>query len=1094
MFYEKIFDNLKINTTISGLTNELRAIYTYNVFKKYDSSILYVVSSLYEANMFYQIFRNYTDEVLIFPMDDFLTSEALAISPELKVSRLETLNEIIKNNKKIVITNIMGYRRYLPLKSLYINKIIEIKSKDEYILKKLIIDLYDLGYEKETIVSKTGEMGIRGFVIDVFPIEYDNPIRIEFWGDTVDSIKIFDVDTQRTIKEIDKILIKPNIEFLISDDNIEIENKKQKYLIKYGNVSSIKDYLENPIIIYNDFEQLKIANQQIEQEIYEYNINLEVPNNNAYMNDFDLLLGKRNIYFETFNNIESSIKYNSLELLNFSTNKEEINNRLNKYLKDNRIVIICIDDFYKLNKLEDYLENNNIIRTTIDNIIKNKINLVNFKINRGYEYNNLIVISEQELFNKKDNNTKYKTNFKMGSKIRDISKLELGDYIVHSVYGIGKYLGIKTLNKNGMKKDYIQLEYRSNDKLYIPVEKIELISKYSSKEGYIPKVNSLNTNEWEKTKLKVKNKIENIASDLIKLYAERESIKGFKFKEDSKEQIEFEKEFPYQETIDQIKVTNEIKKDMEKEKPMDRLLCGDVGYGKTEVAFRAIFKAIYSGKQVAFLCPTTILSNQHYKNAIERFQNHAVNIKLLNRFVTIKDSKNILNDLKEGKIDLLIGTHRILSNDVEFKDLGLLVIDEEQRFGVKHKEKIKEYKNSIDVLTLSATPIPRTLQMSMAGIRSLSLIETPPVNRYPVQTYVISYNKQIIKDAIYKELSRNGQIFVLYNNIDDMENKKREIESIAPDARIICAHGKMDKSTIENVMIKFINKEYDILLCTTIIETGIDIPNVNTLIIIDADCFGLSQLYQIRGRVGRSERIAYCYLMYDQTKILTEIAIKRLKVIKDFTELGSGFAIAVRDLSIRGAGDFLGSEQSGFIDSVGIDLFMQMLDNEINKLKGIPINEEKEITEPLVDVETTISDDYVSDTDLKIYIHKKINQIDSYEKMLEIKKEIEDRFGKISDKIDIYMYEELFDKKARELNIKEIHQTKNFIEIILPSDMISKIKIDEIFYKLSKYKCYRFSSRFNQLKITLDIINLDKHFIYYLLDLIKILEENMIKE
>ena len=736
-----------------------------------------------------------------------------------------------------------------------------------------------------------------------------------------------------------------------------------------------------------------------------------------------------------------------------------------------------------MNKVENYIDN--VVRTDINNIIENKINLVIQKIVKGYEIKNYIVLSPNELFNQIDNKTKYKTNFK---EILDINKLEIGDYVVHSVYGIGKYLGIKTLDKNGLKKDYIQIEYKGSDKLYIPVEKIDLISKYSSKDGVLPKINGLNTGEFQRIKRKAKAKIEEITKELLKLYSARNNIKGFKFLPDSKEQIEFEREFPYAETKDQIKVTEEIKKDMESEKPMDRLLCGDVGYGKTEVAFRAMFKAVLSGKQVLLLCPTTILSNQHYKNAQDRFKNYAINIGLLNRFVTSKQTSEIKEKLKNGKIDILIGTHKALSDSIKFKDLGLLIIDEEQRFGVKHKEKIKEYKNTIDVLTLSATPIPRTLQMSMSGIRGLSLIETPPINRYPVQTYVIPMNNQIIKDAIYKELSRDGQVFILYNNINDMENKKDQIKYLVKDAKIAIVHGKMDKSSIENVMIKFINKEYDILLCTTIIETGIDIPNVNTLIIMDADNYGLSQLYQIRGRVGRSEKIAYCYLMYDGSKILNETATKRLKVIKDFTELGSGFKIAMRDLSIRGAGDFLGKEQSGFIDEVGIDLFMKMLKEEIDKENGI-IKEEVDSQEPLIDVSTAIKDKYVSDNDLKIYIHKRINEIDSYDKINEVKKELEDRFGKIDEDINIYMHEELFEKLARSLNITRINQTKNYIEIYIPKEYNKVINISNLFMKLYEYKFYRLSSKFNQIVITLDTVTLEKHFIYYLIDLLDIIKE-----
>ena len=665
----------------------------------------------------------------------------------------------------------------------------------------------------------------------------------------------------------------------------------------------------------------------------------------------------------------------------------------------------------------------------------------------------------------------------------------------HGIHGIGRYDGLKTIVKNGLKKDYLTITYRDNDKLYIPVEKLDLITKYSSGDASIPKLNKLGSHEWQKTKAKARKHAEDIAEDLLKMYAIRESKKGFAFDKDGKEQIEFEKEFDHTETPDQLRVTEEIKKDMESDKPMDRLLCGDVGYGKTEVAFRAIFKAIISGKQAAILCPTTILSSQHFQNAIERFKSFPVDIALLNRFVSPKETKETLEKLKTGQIDLLIGTHRILSDDVKFKDLGLLVIDEEQRFGVKHKEKIKEYKNNVDVLTLSATPIPRTLQMSIAGIRSLSLIETPPVDRYPIQTYVLAENKQIIKDAIYKELARNGQVFILYNKVANIDIELMEIQNLVPEAKIGVAHGQMNKNDLEQVMMDFTNKKYDILLCTTIIETGIDIESANTLIVIDADHFGLSQLYQIRGRIGRSNKIAYCYLMYAPNKVLSEVATKRLKVIKDFTELGSGFAIAMRDLSIRGAGDILGSEQAGFIDSIGIELFMQMLNEEVSKLKGeTPKEEETKDTPPLIDVETSISDNFVSDEDLKIEIHKKICSIDSYKSLNEIKNELEDRFGKLSEDLIIYMHEELFEKQAKTLNINHIKQTKNSVEITLDKELTNKIDGETLFFETSNLtRMFRFSMKFDRLTITLDTIKLDKHFIYYLLDLLKIIKKSIKK-
>ena len=1094
-----IFDTLlgyPIESNITGLNNELKALFIYNKFKRIEKSILFVVSSLYEANIFYQMISNYTSDVLFFPMDDFLTSEALAQSPELKVTRLETLNSLL-NGKKIVVTNLMGYLRFLPPKKLYKKSILKLKVNQDINVKELIDNLYNLGYTRETIITKTGEIAIRGFIIDIFPLGYSCPIRIEFWGDTIDSIREFDIDTQLTKKRLKDIEINPNTEFLIGKKiNKDLENIKHREIVNYINPTSIIDYIDNGEVIFNDYNSIISNLNLLTDEMNEYSINNCIDIKTRYMNDFYSEIYNDIVYLNNFDNnvdkIYDCFNYKVKELTNFTGTSELINNRLNCYIKDKYTVLICLSSRYKVNKLISDLDNNNILFTDEKNIIENKINVIIKNIYSGYIISKYVVISEKELFNKKDIIATYKTNFKIGNKIRDINKLEIGDYIVHNVHGIGIYRGIKTLLKNGLKKDYLQLEYRGGDRLYIPVEKLELICKYSAGDGAVPRINKLGGSEWEKTKLRVRNKIENIAGELLKLYAERESIKGFSFQKDDESQIVFEKEFAYEETIDQIRVIDEIKKDMEKPSPMDRLLCGDVGYGKTEVAFRAIFKAILSGKQVALLCPTTILSAQHYNNAIERFKSFDVEIALMNRFVSNKEQKQIIKDLNDGKIDLLIGTHRILSDDIKFKNIGLLVIDEEQRFGVKHKEKIKQYKTNIDVLTLSATPIPRTLQMSMTGVRSLSLIETPPNNRYPVQTYVLEENKQIIKDAIYKELARNGQIFILYNHIDDMNTKMTEISNLVPEAKIVCAHGKMDKNELEDVMIKFQNREYDILLCTTIIETGIDIPSVNTLIIIDADCFGLSQLYQIRGRVGRSNKIAYCYLMYKKGRILSDVATKRLNVIKEFTELGSGFAIAMRDLSIRGAGDILGSEQAGFIDSIGVELFLKMLNEEVNKLKGIEVKEEENTdSQPLIEVSTTIDDNYVEDEDLKIEIHKKINSINSKKKFEEIKKELEDRFGILSEEIIIYMYEELFEHFANELNIRKVIQTKNFISITLPIELSNNLNGDNLFIKVcSLTRKFRFGMKNKELTITLDTINLDKHYIYYLIDLLNIIKES----
>ena len=1075
--FDTMFDTDK---SISGLNEELKALYTYNLFKKSNKSILYVTSTLYQANQIYQAISCYTDDVLLFPMDDFLTSEAIAISPDLEMARIETLTNLNKN--KIVITNLMGYLRFLPSKQLFNKSFINLKVNEDYNIKDLTEQFYNIGYKRETIVTNTGEMAIRGYVIDIFPINSENPIRIEFWGDTIDSIRYFDIDSQRTIKEIKDITINPNSEFIL-DKHLDVD-RKQKYLKKYIDVYSIADYLDEKYVIFDNKNEIDINYTNLLEEIADYNKSKDLPSNTEYMHRLEDIKNIKEINLNNFDNGKDVVKTNSIEP--FSSNINEINKRLNKYIKNNT-VIICFNSRYSLNKLVDHLENSNIVITNENEIYDNKINLIIKKIKNGFIYNNYVVIGEDLLFNRKDKVVSYKTNFKFGTKIKNITKLNVGDYVVHNVHGIGKYLGLSTLTQNGLKKDFLMIEYKGGDKLYIPVEKIDMISKYSSNDGIVPRINKLGGTEWAKTKQRVRKKIEDIASSLLELYAKREASIGFAFDKDSEEQAIFDSNFEYQETEDQIKVIDEIKHDMESNHPMDRLLCGDVGYGKTEVAFRAMFKAILSNKQVAMLCPTTILSSQHYENAINRFSNFPVRIEVLNRFVSSAKAKKIIADLKEGKIDILIGTHRILSKDIEFKDLGLLVIDEEQRFGVKHKEKIKEYKNNVDVLTLSATPIPRTLQMSMAGIRSLSLIETPPSDRYPVQTYVLEENDTIIKDAIYKEMARGGQAFILYNRVEDIELKAHQLNQLIPEAKILFVHGRMTKNEIEDIMFKFINKEADILLCTTIIETGIDIPNVNTLIILDADRFGLSQLYQIRGRVGRSNKIAYCYLMYKHGKILSEVANKRLNVIREFTELGSGFSIAMRDLSIRGAGDILGSEQAGFIDTVGIELYLTMLNEEVERLKGNIVAEKEDTSnQPLINIETSINDSYVSEEDIKIEIHKKINSIDSINKLNKIKAEIEDRFGNIDENMLIYMHEELFEKLARDLNITRIRQTKNFIEITLPKELTNNINGQQLFMNVSSLsRMFRFSMKLGMITITLDTIKLDKHFIYYLIDLMK---------
>ena len=1081
---------------IIGLNKQLKCLYVYNRFLKTDESIIYLTNSLYEATTIYQNLLNYTDDVLFFPMDDFLISEVVTLSPDLKITRLETIKTLLQQERKIVVVNLMGFLRFMPPTELFFEKQLKLAINKNYNLKQLGEQLEQIGYKKEVIVNKTGDFAMHGNILDVFPLGEETPYRLNLIGEQLKVIKTFDVDTQRTITSQKTVEIFPNTEFLIPQ-NIKIERQRQSKLIKYLQPISIIAYLNNCKIIIDNNNNITTSYKKMQEEILSYQKRLGF-NNIKYMHNYEDLKGDFLYLADTDSQVfkqEEKLIYTSNDIKPFPFELKLINKQLNQFLLKGKKVIVCLSDHLIINKLVKELNNNNFLITTIDNIIAQKINLVVFKINSGFEFQDMVVISENELLNKSGTNFNYKTRFKMGTKIKDLSKIEQGDYVVHSVYGISRYIGLKTITKNLLKKDYLCLEFRDGDLVYVPVEKLETIKRYSTNNNLIPKLSKLGTLEWAKTKKRIKDKIEDLAGSLLELYAKREISQGFAFLKDNNLQTEFERQFIHTDTLDQRKVTEEIKRDMEKPIPMDRLLCGDVGFGKTEVAFRAMFKAVLSNKQVAFLCPTTILSIQHYNNALERFRTYPLNIKLLNRFVSPSDIKQILKDLKEGKIDILIGTHRLLSADVIFKDLGLLVVDEEQRFGVKHKEKLKEYKNNIDILTLTATPIPRTLQMTLTNIRSLSLIQTPPVNRYPIQTYVLEYNKQIIKEAIYKEWTRNGQSFILYNNIDSMSYMEKEMQKLMPDLKIVSAHGRMSKTDLEKVMMKFYNYEYDVLICTTIIETGIDIPNVNTLIIINADYFGLSQLYQIRGRVGRDNKIAYCYLMYNGHKLLNETAVKRLNVIKNFTELGSGFSIALRDLSIRGAGDILGSEQAGFIDAIGIEMFLSMLETEIKRRKGEVVIETKEKDLlPKIEVNTSIKDDYILDEEIKIAIHQKINLIDNYEKLIGVKDELEDRFGKVDEELLIYMYQEWFEKFASDLKIDNILQTKNFIEIEVPEEIFSNLIISDFNKELKELSpSFRLKFVKSRLLIILDLVKLDTHFIYYLLDLLKLLEKKYLK-
>ena len=1068
-FFDKnVFEN---GSVISGLTRELTVFYVLSYFKESQEDIIVLTNTLYEANQIYNDLVTYTKDVLLFPMDDFLTSVALAVSPELKLKRLETLEQI-NSGHHIVVTNLMGYLKFNPNVKEKANNQLKLKIGDNISREIILEKLENFGYKRDSMVTMTGEYAVRGFVLDVFLNFYEHPIRIEFFGDEIEAIRYFDENTQRSLNALDEFTIK-------AIDEVKTEKN-----------SSLVDYLPEATVITFNKQQVLVGYQKLYEEMIDYNDKENIKGHRHFFY-LEEIKTKKEIFINTIENDsldKNTINFKSQEMTLFHGNFELLKDTVNAYRQKEKTIVFFLSKANQAKIISELFENEVHLAKDI-NLKKGVINIVSQKMNHGFIFNDYVFISEYDIEDIKQE-IKYKNNFRMGQKINSLDALKIGDYVVHITYGIGIYCGVKALSTMGLTKDYLQIQYFGNDKVYVPVEKISTIYKYSDADGRKPELNKLNSPNWEKKKRSVLKKIKDISEELIKLYAARGNVKVKPYQKFPEEDI-FASEFAYEETRDQKRAINDILNDLEKDIPMDRLLCGDVGFGKTEVAFRAIFKTVFNGNQVLYLCPTTILSKQQYENAMERFKNYPVEIALLNRFTSVKETKRIIDDLKTGKIDIVFGTHRLLSDDIVFKNLGLLIVDEEQRFGVTHKEKIKKYKNDVNVLTLSATPIPRTLKMALSGLRDLSIIDTPPINRYPVQTYVVAENDLIIKDAIYKELARKGQIFVLYNRVETIEEQVLKLQKLIPEANIKYAHGQMNKILLEDIMNDFINHKFDILVSTTIIETGIDIPNANTLIIYDADRFGLSQLYQLRGRVGRSDKIAYAYFMYQKDKMLNDIAVKRLSAIRDFTELGSGYKIAMRDLSIRGAGDLLGSEQAGFVDTVGINLYMKMVEDEMKRLKGEEVVNEEE-GEPLIKVSTHIEDNYVSDEDIKIAIHQRINEIDSEQKLNEVKDELIDRFGKITDDMEIYMYEEWFEKIANSLNITNIKQTKDLVTVELPELESSKIKGDKLF--LEAYNIHpKFQINYlnKRIIIKLPLRELKKHFLYYLVPLFSLIKNDL---
>ncbi len=1135
MIYQKLFKIYENHPLLTGHmtsfkhVNEsfLQLLLSFR-FKKNNKNLIIVLPNLYDAQKYYDEISSMIDPdlVLFYPVNSPLTSLMSLNSPEFKNERAFTIRKLIENNNDnnyIIITTLDGLLKRELTKEDYQNSLMTIKQNGVYNLESLKKKLIYDGYQYNYTVERPGEFSVRGSIVDIFTIMNENPIRIDFFGDEVESIKYFDVITQRSINEIKEFSLSPLSEVFYTDTTKnKVINKINDYFNNYKLSEKEKEKLENDLMninerkkldtlsIYipfineeettivdflNNYETILIEPSKIfineETIIEDLNTFKDTIGGNSFLNiPFRAVYDKDkynvNLEIEVFNN-EDDESYNLkvAEIESFNKDFIQLKYYLEQYKDYTVILAINSDVFYEKTKIK--LLNNSIIFNE-NKIIKGEVNLIKDLITHSFNdhLNKIILISDNTLLNSKRNiKIRYRSVINQSVKIKDRKELNEGDYIVHYNYGIGKYLGLKTMDLSGIKRDYLEILYSNDEKMFVPVEQIDLVLKYKAHHETPPRLSSLSSKTFSKTKANIKKRIKEFSDRLINLYAKRSNVKGFRFTKDSTLQKDFENDFLYQETIDQLKAINDVKADMELDVPMDRLIAGDVGYGKTEIALRAAFKAVMDGKQVAYLAPTTVLALQHYHTFKERFDKYGGNVSLLSRFVTKKEQSKILSNLKKGLVDIVIGTHRLLSEDIQFYDLGLFIIDEEQRFGVLHKEKIKEIKVNVDTLTLSATPIPRTLQMAIYGLKDLSMIETPPLNRYPVQTYVTPRNDGIIKEALFKELSRGGQVFYLYNRVASMPSVVRKLKALIPNAKIAHAHGKMSKDELELVLESFINKEYDILVSTTIIETGVDIPNTNTLIIHDADKLGLAQLYQLRGRVGRSDKIAYAYLMYDPNLPLNETSKKRLKTIEDFTDLGSGFKIALEDLSIRGAGDLLGEEQSGYIDSVGIDLYMKLLDEVVNKKE----DETKETPNEAF-VSEHIPSSYINYDPVRIEIHKRIANLKSTIEIDDFKLELTDRFGEIDIDVLLYMYEKLYKRLSYQLGVRKTLTYHDHIKMIIPYEknkyinglsLIKSIKDTNLDVLIKESK--------NNLEITLNHKNNHEHWLY----LSTILIENYFK-
>ena len=1044
-------ENKKSPISISGLTDVgmvelLSAINQYN--KK---PILLITYNEIQAKQILEIIENFEKEkAVLFPKKEIVTYDFVAESKDLPYERIETLNKIKDKKNLIVVTTIEALMQKLPPKEILFKNILEFKVGDIYNLEELKKTLVNLGYSRCEFIEGRGQFSVRGGIVDI-SINETLGVRIEFCGDEVDSIRNFNITSQRSINTLDKIKIYPAHEFVLDNSIEEIckkitkkltEEKQEEILeqdieqIKAGNYiskidkyfnefydkqSTLLEYLnDNYLIILDEISKIEARQRNILQDnsnliknlIEKEKIVPEALENITSIDLNQLENEKSVIYFEkqdiVTNRQAEKYTFNYRQINYYKSEIENLFEDIKRWNKEQKSIYVMVSTKEKTKKLKEILEKEEIA-CTIDEkldktiIVKSTEKIVTITIGKlpnGFENFeiNQVVVSADELIEGKKKKTFANKAYKEGEKVV-FADLKIGDYVVHKNYGIGIFVGVNTITADGTTKDYIKLKYKNDAILYVPTSQLDSIRKYVGGDAINPPINSLGSKDWIKTKEKVKKNLRAVAKELIELYAKREKAKGYAFSKDTPWQSQFENSFPYQETDDQLRCIEEVKKDMENQRPMDRLLCGDVGYGKTEVAIRAAFKAVMDHKQVAYLVPTTVLAQQQYEEFRDRMAEFPIKVDILNRFKSKKYQDEVVKKLKLGEVDIVVGTHRMLSKDVEFKDIGLLIIDEEHRFGVKAKEKIKEYKSNIDVLTMTATPIPRTMHMSIVGIRDMSVIYEPPHNRKPVQTYVLEYDQEVIKEAITKELERDGQVFYIYNRVDTIQKKADEISRLVPEAEVSYAHGQMSGNQIEEIMQDFIDKKSNVLVCTTILESGIDIANANTIIVENADRMGLAALYQIRGRVGRSDRQAYAYITYRKDKMLSEEADKRLKAIKEFTEFGSGFKIAMRDLEIRGAGSLLGEIQSGHLEQVGYDTYCNLLDEVVKEMQGTEIEPDIDIQIDL-NVTSYIPDEYIEDSAQKIEIYQNIALCRKEEDIQNVVDEIIDRFGNMPAELE----------------------------------------------------------------------------------------------